>query len=140
MQSGRCELLFASASSKLGQFFQISRQNSPSLLKAFRVQATSANRRARVRIREGWLPEVRDPGGPYRGTPISLSDKEVAEADRLADILRSGGWSSANRSLVVREGLSLLFENVAGKDPEAVFRYFLERQAKRANAASKRRT
>jgi hypothetical protein len=81
---------------------------------------------------------VPDTGQLHRGVAISLSEKEVAEADRLADILRSGGWSSANRSLVVREGLSILVENLAGKDSEEIFRYFLERQAKRANATSKR--
>ena len=73
----------------------------------------------------------------YRIIAISLYSNEVTDADRLTEILRSGGWPKANRSLVVREALARLFEDLAGKDPEEVFHYFLDRQAKRANAAVK---
>ena len=73
----------------------------------------------------------------YRVIAISLYSNEAKEADRLTQILRSGGWPKANRSLVVREALSRMFDDLAGKDPEEVFRYFLDRQAKRANTALK---
>lgn len=71
----------------------------------------------------------------YRIVAISIYSSEAAEADRLTEILRNSGWPKANRSLVVREALSRMFDDLAGKDPEEVFRYFLDRQAKRANAA-----
>ena len=73
----------------------------------------------------------------YRIVAISLYSNEVAEADRVTGILRSGGWPKANRSLVVREALSRLFDDLAGKDPQEMFHYFLDRQARRANAAVK---
>ena len=68
----------------------------------------------------------------YRIVAVSLYSDEVTEADRITEILRAGGWSKANRSLVVREALSHLFEDLLDKEPEGVFRYFLDRQLKRA--------
>ena len=63
---------------------------------------------------------------------ISLPAREAAEADRLAEILKGAGWPKASRSLIVREALLRLFEDVTGKESEDVFRYFLDRYAKRA--------
>jgi hypothetical protein len=57
-------------------------------------------------------------------------------ADHLADILRSGGWLKANRSLIVREALARLEEDLLGKTPEETFRYFVDRLARRAQAKS----
>jgi hypothetical protein len=74
----------------------------------------------------------------YRIIAISLYLNEVAEADRLTEILRDAGWPKANRSLVVREALSRLFEDLADKEPEDVFRYFLDTRAKRANRTIRR--
>jgi hypothetical protein len=59
-------------------------------------------------------------------------------ADRLADILRSGGWPKANRSLVIREALARLEEDLLGKTAEEIFRYFVDRLARRAQAKSTR--
>jgi hypothetical protein len=69
----------------------------------------------------------------YKVVAISLYIPDAAEADRLTELLRQGGWSNANRSLVIREGLLRLQEDLAGKSREEVVRYFLDRQAKRAN-------
>ncbi len=68
---------------------------------------------------------------PYRVVAISLFDREADEADRCADILKRAGWPKANRSLVVREALRRLQEDLAGKDDERVFRYFVDRSANR---------
>lgn len=68
----------------------------------------------------------------YRVVAITLHDAEVHEADRCADILQRAGWPRANRSLVVREALLRLQEDLAGSDDERVFRYFVERYARRA--------
>ena len=70
----------------------------------------------------------------YRVVAISLYDDEAAAADRLADILRRGGWPKANRSLIMREALIRLEEELAGMSVEEVFQYFANRQAKRAAA------
>ena len=55
----------------------------------------------------------------------------VAEADRIASVLRSEGWPRATRSLVIREALDLLKEQLANKPPDDVFRYFIDRLGKR---------
>jgi hypothetical protein len=62
---------------------------------------------------------------------VSLYEHETDEADRVADVLLRAGWPKANRSLIVREALLLLEQELAGKDDEAVFRYFIERYARR---------
>lgn len=72
---------------------------------------------------------------PYRVVAVSLYEDEAA-ADRLADILRAGCWPKANRSLIVREALARLQEDLAGKTPEEIFRYFVDRQAPRAQVKS----
>jgi len=77
---------------------------------------------------------VADTSKRYRIVAISLYSKEVAEADRVTEILRRAGWPKANRSLVVREALARLFEDLLEKGPEEVVHYFMNRLAKRANA------
>ena len=69
---------------------------------------------------------------PYRVVAVSLYQAEVNEADRCTDALKRAGWPKANRSLVIREAVMLLQEALAGKDDERVFRYFVERHARRA--------
>jgi hypothetical protein len=68
----------------------------------------------------------------YRIVAICLYASEATEADRVTKILQDTGWPKANRSLVVREALSRLFDDLADKEPEDVFNYFLETRAKRA--------
>jgi hypothetical protein len=69
--------------------------------------------------------------GTYRLVTVNLNDHEAAEADRLTDVLKRAGWPKANRSLIMREALLLLEQDIAGKDDEGVFRYFVERYARR---------
>jgi len=72
----------------------------------------------------------------YRVIAISLYDDEAGAADRLTAILQRGGWPKANRSLVMREALIRLEEELAGMSAEDVFHYFANRLAKRAAAPS----
>ena len=76
------------------------------------------------------------PGPGYRVIAISLYDDEAAAADRLTSILQRGGWPKANRSLVMREALIRLEEELAGMSAKDVFRHFANRLAKRAAASS----
>jgi hypothetical protein len=69
--------------------------------------------------------------GASRVVGVCLYEHEADEADRVADVLLRAGWPKANRSLIVREALLLLEQELAGKDDEAVFRYFIERYARR---------
>ena len=73
-------------------------------------------------------------GRGYRVIAISLYDDETAAADRLTAILQRGGWPKANRSLVMREALVRLEEELAGMSAEDVFHYFANRLATRAGA------
>ena len=68
----------------------------------------------------------------YRVIAVSLYDGEATAADRITDILRRGGWPKANRSLVIREALLRLEEELSAKSPEEIFRYFVDRYARRA--------
>ena len=78
-------------------------------------------------------------GPGYRVIAISLYNDEAAAADRLTSILQRGGLPKANRSLVMREALIRLEEELAGMSAEEVFRYFANRLAKRAAASSQGR-
>ena len=67
----------------------------------------------------------------YRVIATSLLSTDVDEADRVADVLRKEGWPNANRSLVVREALARLSEELHGKSAEEIFRYFIDRRGRR---------
>lgn len=71
---------------------------------------------------------------PYRILAVSLYTTEAEAADRLTAILRRGGWPKANRSLVIREALLRLEEDLAGRPAEEIFRYFTDRHARRAGS------
>ncbi len=73
----------------------------------------------------------------YRVVAVSLYQEEAAEADRLTDILKRAGWHKANRSLVIREALARLQEELESKSSEEIFRYFIERLARRAASPRK---
>ena len=73
---------------------------------------------------------------PYRVVAANLDSESIAEADRIAGILKDEGWPRATRSLVVREALDLLREDLSGKTPKQVFRYFIDRRGARASGAA----
>ena len=72
----------------------------------------------------------------YRVVAVNLHPEQTAEADRCAHILRDEGWPRATRSLVVREALDRLREELRSKTPEEVFRYFVARRARRATGST----
>jgi hypothetical protein len=74
----------------------------------------------------------------YRVVSVSLYYEEADEADRVTAILKRSGWHKANRSQIIREAVARLGEELAGKSPEDIFRYFIDRFARRA--ASPRRS
>jgi hypothetical protein len=63
----------------------------------------------------------------YRVIAVSLHDQEANAADRITEILRQAGWPKANRSLVVREALLRLEDELSEKSGEEIFRYFVDR-------------
>ena len=68
----------------------------------------------------------------YRVIAVSLYEGEAEEADRITAVLKQGGWPKANRSLVIREALLRLEDELNGKSAEEIFRYFVDRYARRA--------
>ena len=72
----------------------------------------------------------------FRVVAINLHPNGIAEADRLATILRDEGWPRATRSLVVREALERLSEDLSDKSAEDIFKYFIERRGKRATKSA----
>jgi hypothetical protein len=59
--------------------------------------------------------------------------KEQADAaDRIRAALQRSGWLTANRSLVIREAIMRLADELGGKSSEQIFRYFVDRYARRA--------
>lgn len=69
----------------------------------------------------------------YKVVALSMYVSDAAEADRLTEVLRRGGWPKANRSLVVREALLELQEELTGKSDEEIFQFFLGRFKARAS-------
>jgi hypothetical protein len=73
----------------------------------------------------------------YRVVSVSLYHEEADEADRVTAILKRAGWHKASRSLVIREAVARLGEELTGKSPEDIFRYFIDRYARRAASPRK---
>jgi hypothetical protein len=67
----------------------------------------------------------------YRSVGTNLSPSDVEAADRIVDVLRQEGWPNANRSLVIREAIDRLSEELRHKTPEEIFLYFLHRRGRR---------
>jgi hypothetical protein len=67
----------------------------------------------------------------YRVVAVSLYTPEADWIDEIALILQRSGNPKANRSLVVREAILRLREDLGEKDPNEVLRDFIDRQAKR---------
>lgn len=72
---------------------------------------------------------------PYRVLAVSVYKVEADIADRLTKILQVAGWPRANRSLVIREALLRLNEDLADKTSDEVLRYFVDRQSRRLREA-----
>jgi hypothetical protein len=68
----------------------------------------------------------------YRVIAVSLYVEEADAADRITASLRQVGWPKANRSLVIREAILRFADELAGKSSEEIFRFFVDRYARRA--------
>lgn len=67
----------------------------------------------------------------YRVVAVSLYTPEAEWVDHTSQVLHRAGTPKANRSLVIREAILRLQEELEGKSPEEILRYFIERQARR---------
>jgi hypothetical protein len=76
----------------------------------------------------------------YRVIAVSLYGEQANAADRITAALQRSGWLTANRSLVVREAIMRLADELGGKSSEEIFRYFVDRYALRAGQLPSSRT
>lgn len=63
----------------------------------------------------------------YRIVPISLYSNEASWVDEITEKLKKSGYPKANRSMVIREAISLLQNQIKGKEANELFDYFLEK-------------
>jgi hypothetical protein len=68
----------------------------------------------------------------YRVVAVSLYTPEAEWIDYITQVLQRAGNPKANRSLVVREAISRLQEELHDKSPEDALHYFIERQVRRS--------
>ena len=68
----------------------------------------------------------------YRVVAVSLYEEQADAADRITAALQRSGWLTANRSLVIREAIMRLVDELGEKSSEEIFRYFVDRYARRA--------
>ena len=68
----------------------------------------------------------------YRAVTTLLREQDMAEMERIADVLRRLGWVNVNRSFVIRAALVCFSDALRGKSPEDILRFFAERTARRA--------
>lgn len=93
---------------------------------------------ARQAVRSPEPARLRDapPAKPgYRVVAISLYTPEADWIDQLTRALQLAGNAKANRSLVVREAILRLQEELATKGPGEILMDFATRQARRAQVA-----
>jgi hypothetical protein len=73
----------------------------------------------------------------YRVVAVSLYTPEADWIDEVVLILQRSGNPKANRSLVVREAILRLREDLRAKDAGDILRNFTASQAKRGSAAGR---
>ena len=66
----------------------------------------------------------------YRVVPVSLYSNEANWVDEITEKLKKAGYPKANRSMVVREAISALQNQISGKEKDELFDYFLEKSRK----------
>lgn len=68
----------------------------------------------------------------YRIVPVSLYTPEADWLDQTSRILKKAGNPKANRSLVVREAIYRLKDELQGKSPTEVLQYFIGQHVRRS--------
>lgn len=71
----------------------------------------------------------------YRVVAMSFYTPEIDWVNGITTALKTAGNPKANRSLVVQEAIHRLQEDLHGKSPDQILRYFIERAAKRARTS-----
>lgn len=67
----------------------------------------------------------------YKVISISLYSDQAELVDRATLELLHAGYPKANRSLVIQAAVQRLWEEIEGKSPADILKYFLERHVRR---------
>ena len=70
----------------------------------------------------------------YRVVAVSLYTPEAEWLDHITQVLKRAGNPKANRSLVIREAISRLQEDLQEKSPEETLHYFIAQHVKRSSS------
>ncbi len=101
-----------------------------STLEELTEKAVSGTRQPRPeRLQEPQEPQK--PQKRYRTLGISLYTPEAEWVDEITRQLRTAGNPKANRSLLIREAIWRLREDLEGKTPTEILHYLTDRQAHR---------
>jgi hypothetical protein len=65
----------------------------------------------------------------YKVIGVSLYTDQAETVDRTMRELQRAGFAKANRSLVVQQAIDHLGQELAGKSPEELLRFFADRRA-----------
>src|SRR2546423_15408410 len=82
------------------------------------------------RPKPGRLTDGKGQKKGYRVVPASLYTPEANWIDQIAEVLKRAGNPKANRSMVIREAIYRLQEELINKSPDEVLQYFIERHRK----------
>src|SRR6266436_5325038 len=80
------------------------------------------------------LLEPRDQKKGYRVVAVSLYTPEAEWIDHITQVLQRAGNPKANRSLVIREAIARLHDDLQDKSPQEALQYFIERHVARVTA------
>jgi len=94
--------------------------------------------RAAATVRQPHPDRLRDtdrqkPG--YRVVAVSLYTPEAEWIDHLTQMLQRAGNPKANRSLVIREAIARLQDDLQDKSPQEALQSFIERHTARVTAS-----
>ena len=71
------------------------------------------------------------PQSAFRVIAVSVPSTHIEHGDGVAHGLRAERCPLANRSLVIRDGLACLADDVATRTAEDIFRYVVDRRGRR---------
>ena len=104
-------------------------------------EVTNPQRRVRRRFtaRRGPVPVRTSSPKSYKIIAVSLYSDQADALDEAVRELASAGYPKASRSLIVQAAVERLREDLGGRTPEGILRYFGERHLRRPLRALKSR-
>ena len=77
------------------------------------------------------MPSPSDVPRGYRAITMMVREQDAAEVKRIAEALKSEGWTHASASFVLRAALVVLSDSLRGKSADEILRFFVDYRARR---------